>query len=102
MNTRRQFSSEYKAKAVLETIKGQRTLNEIAGELEVHPIQLGNWKKQAVDGLATIFSGARSKHSAETEALISALYQEIGQLKMELDWLKKKSGQVPKRAAASR
>ena len=91
MKTRRQYSPEYKAKAALEAIKGQRTLNEIAGELEVHPIQLGAWKKLAVDGLATVFSGKREKSGAESEAIMSALYQEIGQLKMEMDWLKKKS-----------
>lgn len=102
MKTRRQYSPEYKAKAALEAIKGQRTLNEIAGELEVHPIQLGGWKKLAVDGLASVFSGSREKSGAEAEALVSALYQEIGQLKMELDWLKKKSGQVGHRPAVAR
>jgi putative transposase len=55
----------------------------------VHPIQLGSWKKQAVDGLVTVFTGARTKVDADSEALANALYQEIGQLKMELDWLKK-------------
>jgi transposase-like protein len=102
MKTRRKFSPEYKAKAALEAIKGQRTLNEIAGELEVHPIQLGSWKKQAVDGLVTVFTGARTKVDADSEALANALYQEIGQLKMELDWLKKKSGQFSQRPAVSR
>jgi transposase-like protein len=102
MKTRRQYSPEYKAKAALEAIKGQRTLNEIAGELEIHPIQLGSWKKLAVDGLASVFSGARDRSSAEAEALVPALYQEIGQLKMELDWLKKKSGQINQRTATSR
>jgi putative transposase len=102
MKTRRQFSPEYKAKAALEAIKGQRTLNEIAGELEVHPIQLGAWKKLAVEGLPSVFAGSRSKNSAEAEALNSSLYQEIGQLKMELDWLKKKSGHVAQRSSVSR
>jgi len=102
MKTRRQYTPEYKAKAALEAIKGQRTLNEIAGELEIHPIQLGGWKKLAVDGLASVFSGTRDRSGAEAEALVSALYQEIGQLKMELDWLKKKSGQINQRTASSR
>jgi transposase-like protein len=92
MKTRRHYSPEYKAKAALEAIKGQRTLNEIAGELEVHPIQR----------LASVFCGAREKSGAEAEALVSALYQEIGQLKMELDWLKKKSGQISQRPALAR
>lgn len=102
MKTRRQFSPEYKAKAALEAIKGQRTLNEIAGEMEIHPIQLGTWKKIAVDGLATVFAGSRNKSTSESDALVSALYQEIGQLKMELDWLKKKSGHLQPRPSASR
>lgn len=102
MKKRRQFSPEYKAKAALEAIKGQRTLNEIAGELEIHPLQLGTWKKTAVDGLHTVFASTHAKPSGEGEALVSALYQEIGQLKMELDWLKKKSGVLSARPAISR
>jgi len=102
MKTRRQFSPEYKAKAALEAIKGQRTLNEIAGELEIHPIQLGTWKRVAVDGLSAVFAGTRAKSATENEALLSALYQEIGQLKMELDWMKKKSGHLHPRSSTSR
>ncbi|MBT9583494.1 transposase [bacterium] len=98
----RQFSPEYKAKAALEAINGQRTLNEIAGDLEVHPIQLGTWKKTAVDSFHTVFAGTHAKSTGESEALVSALYQEIGQLKMELDWLKKKSGHLSGRPALSR
>ena len=60
MKKRRQFSPEYKAKAALEVLKGQRTLNEIAGDLEIHPIQLGTWKKTAVEGLHTVFAGPRA------------------------------------------
>ena len=93
MKKRRQFSPEFKAKAALEAIKGQRTLNEIAGDLEIHPIQLGTWKRVAIDGLSEVFSANRAKSGGD-DALISALYQEIGQLKMELDWLKKKSGRL--------
>ena len=102
MKTRRQFSPEYKAKAALEAIKGQRTLNEIAGDLEIHPIQLGAWKRVAMDGLASVFAGARTKATTDGEALLSALYQEIGQLKMELDWLKKKSGHLNARSSLAR
>ena len=102
MKTRWQFSPEYKAKAALEAIKGQRTLNEIAGEMEIHPIQLGAWKRVAMEGLPGVFAGARTKATADSEALVSALYQEIGQLKMELDWVKKKSGHINSRASLSR
>ena len=99
MKKRRQFSPEYKAKAALEAIKGQRTLNEIAGDLEIHPIQLGTWKRVAIEGLAEVFAGNRTKSNGDSDALVSALYQEIGQLKMELDWLKKKSGRLSARLA---
>lgn len=99
MKKRRQFSPEYKAKAALEAIKGQRTLSEIAGDLEIHPIQLGTWKRVAIEGLPEVFAGNRTKSNVDSEALVSALYQEIGQLKMELDWLKKKSGRLSARLA---
>jgi transposase-like protein len=92
MKTRRQFSPEFKAKAALEAIKGQRTLNEIASGLEIHPIQLSAWKRTAIEGLSNVFSGPRTKASSDEADLIASLYQEIGQLKMERDWLKKKSG----------
>jgi transposase len=92
MKTRRQFSPEFKAKAALEAIKGHRTINEIAGGLEIHPIQLSAWKRVAIEGLANVFSGQRPKAASDEATLIASLYQEIGQLTMERDWLKKKSG----------
>jgi transposase-like protein len=92
MKTRRQFSPEFKAKAALEAIKGNRTLNEVASSLEIHPIQLSTWKRAALEGLPQVFASTRSKPNLDSEALVASLYQEIGQLKMERDWLKKKSG----------
>jgi len=79
-----------KAKAVLEAIRGQRTLNEIASSYGVHPNQLGQWKKQALEALPDIFSNGRARSQAGEEALRDQLYQQIGQLKVELDWLKKR------------
>ena len=102
MKTRRQFSAEFKAKAALEALKGLRTLNEIAGELEIHPIQLSAWKRAAIDGLPTVFSNGKQKSANEHEAFVAALYQEIGQLKMELDWVKKKSGVLSARPPHAR
>lgn len=92
MKTRRQFSPEFKAKVALEAIKGLTPLNELAAKYEIHPVQLANWKKAAVEGLAAVFESPRSKDTAESEATVALLYQQIGQLKVELDWLKKKSG----------
>lgn len=91
---RRQHSGEFKAKVVLEALRGERTLNEIAGEYGVHPLQISQWKKVALEGLPTLLSSRRGTQSKEEEALKAALYQQIGQLKVELDWLKKKVGLV--------
>ena len=74
----------------LEAIKEQRTVNEIAALYEVHPVQVSQWKKQAREGLADLFSAGRVRDEKDDEALRDRLYQEIGQLKVELDWLKKK------------
>jgi transposase-like protein len=89
---RNRRSPEFKAKVALEALKERRSINEIAGEMEVHPVQVSQWKKIAGDGLAELFSKPRKNDASE--ALVSRLYQEIGQLKVELDWLKKKSGQL--------
>lgn len=89
--SRRTFTPEFKAKAATEAIKGYRTCNEIAAEYGVHPVQLAQWKKQALDGMSRVFEGHRTKPDA-AEALLPQLYQKIGQLEMERDWLKKKSG----------
>jgi len=87
---RKRHSAELKAKVALEAIKGQKTVNEIASEYGVHPTQIAQWKKQALDELPDIFSQRRKIGAQEEEALQAALYQQIGQLKVELDWLKKK------------
>ena len=89
---RKSYTAAFKAKVALEAIKGQRTTNEIASAYEVHPNQVTQWKKQAVSQLSGIFSNGRARADAAEEDLRNQLYQQIGQLKVELDWLKKKSG----------
>ena len=89
---RKSYNAAFKAKVALEAIKGQRTINEIASAYEVHPNQVTQWKKQAVSQLSEIFSNGRARADAAEEDLRNQLYQQIGQLKVELDWLKKKSG----------
>jgi transposase-like protein len=91
---RRQHSGEFKAKVVLEALRGERTLNEIAADYGVHPLQITQWKKVALEGLPTLLSSRRGPKQQEEEALKAALYQQIGQLKFERDWLKK-SGPCP-------
>lgn len=89
---RKRFSTEFKVKVVLAAFKNNKTLNELATRFGVHPNQVSQWKSQAMEGLSEIFSrGGKSKHKSEI-AEKDALYQEIGKLKVELEWVKKKSG----------
>lgn len=87
---RKQHSSELKAKVAIAAVKGLQTVNEIASEYGVHPTQVSLWKKQLLSGATDLFGGSHSKKT--NDDLQDRLYQEIGQLKVELDWLKKKSG----------
>ena len=88
---RKRYSAVLKAKVAIEAIKGQKTSNEIAAEYGVHPTQITQWKKQALDGLPDLFSTRASEQAKSEEALIASLYQEIGQPKVQVDWLEKKS-----------
>jgi putative transposase len=88
----KKYSSDFKAKVALEAIKGLKTLNEISSAYGVHITQITQWKKQVLDELPQIFARPESEHAKNEEALIASLYQQIGQLKVELDFLKKKSG----------
>ena len=89
---RRQFSADWKAKIALEAIKGQRTIQEIASHYEIHPNLVTHWKKQLLDGAAEIFSSGKTQEARADEELQAELYQQIGKLQVEVDWLKKKSG----------
>jgi putative transposase len=98
---RKTYPAQFKAKVALEAIKGQKTVNELAAQYGVHPNQITQWKKQALDALPQIFSDRRAHTEKAEEELKAALYQQIGQLTMELDWLKKKSGLVRPAEASS-
>jgi putative transposase len=86
---RKRYSGEFKAQLALEVVKGQRTLNEIASEHNLHPNLLLQWKKQRLASLPAVFADQRCKEQKAQEEYEAQLYQQIGQLKVELDWLKK-------------
>jgi transposase-like protein len=89
---RKNFSSQFKAKVALEAIRGVKTTTEIAQEFGVHPTQVGQWKKVLQEQASGVFDAERGPKPAEPTVSQESLYSEIGRLKMDLDWLKKKSG----------
>ena len=91
-NKRRNHSAAFKAKIALEAAKGDKTIAELASQYEVHPNQITQWKKQLLESLPEIFNRSHQKVQHRQDELTEHLYQQIGQLKVELDWLKKKSG----------
>jgi transposase-like protein len=85
--TRRQHSPSFKAKVALEAFKCNETIAELAGRFEVHPSQIHKWKKELLDNAAGIFGGDDSRKKKTDDKLVSQLYQQIGQLKVERDFL---------------
>ena len=89
---RRKFNKDFKAKVALEAIKGQRPLNELAQEFGVQPNQIGIWKKQLLESAPEIFSRGKDRAAEAAEVERDRLYRKVGQLQVEVDWLKKKTG----------
>ncbi len=89
---RKVHGPDYKAKVGLEAVRGVKTINQIAQEFGVHPVQVGQWKKEILEGAPKLFDGKRGPKPMNEHSEPDRLYSEIGKLKMELDWLKKKSG----------
>lgn len=90
---RRKHSAEFKLKTVMEILKGEKTANQLAGELEVHPLVLSAWKKHFLEMGVQIFEKPRKASKAHEDAKEkSELFEQIGRLKMENEWLKKKLG----------
>src|SRR6201995_5139411 len=83
--TRQKHSAGFKAKVALAAIKGDRTVAELAVHFGVHPNQIHNWKKQLLDGAASVFQGGSSAEGASNDAQVDLLYRQIGQLKVEND-----------------
>ena len=89
---RREHSPAFRAKVALEVLKGQETVAQLAARYEVHPGQIQAWKKALAEGAAGVFGNGKDQKSRNEAALIARLYQEIGQLKVERDFLAERSG----------
>ena len=83
--TRKVYSPQFKSKVALEALRGQLTINQLAQKYQLHPNQITQWKKQALEALPDIFTDRRRGAAHNDEALKAQLYQQIGQLKVELD-----------------
>ena len=92
--TRKQYSAKFKARVAIEAIRGERTLSQLGSQFKVHPIQIAKWRKSALDQLPELFVDGRKGKDRNNDADSDALYEEIGRLKVELDWLKKKVGML--------
>ncbi len=92
---RKRYSAAFKARVALDAVKGLKTVNELASTYGVHPTQITHWKHQLQKEVPDIFSARRAKREHDHEAFEAKLYQQIGQLKVELDWVKKKAGLTP-------
>lgn len=92
MKKRKNYSDNLKARVALDAIKGQKTSNELASDYGIHPNQIGQWKKKLIDGSSEIFSRGKNREAESHEAERDRLYQQIGKLQVEVDWLKKTAG----------
>ena len=91
---RRQHNPEFKAKVALEALKGIEPIHALAARYQMHPTQIAQWKKELLAKLPEVFARKGGPDPAEAEAKEARLFQKIGQLEVELDWLKKKSAQL--------
>ena len=92
-NPRKKHTAAFKAQVALAAVKGDRTVNELAGQHGVHPTMIHGWKKHLLDHVEEVFAQGNAKPGeADDPRERAELYEQIGRLKMELDWLKKKVG----------
>ena len=89
---RKHHTAAFKAQVALAAIKGDRAVNELAGQFGVHPTLIHAWKKQLLAGAEVVFANGVKVDAGDAEARQAELFEQIGRLKMELEWLKKKSG----------
>lgn len=91
VKSRRRHNAEFKTKVVLQMLEGNKTLSELSGEYGIHPAQLTQWRRIFLERVPEIFSAKSSRKEKECKSREEELYKKIGQLQVELDWLKKKS-----------
>lgn len=91
---RRVHSDQFKAKVAVEAIRGVKTGSELAADFEVHPVQVSQWKKRLLEKAPGVFASGPGRDKKIQEELLAELYEEIGRLKMELDWTKKKAARL--------
>ena len=99
---RRRHPAAFKAKVALEAAKQTKTVAELAKAYQVHPVQISQWKKQLLDGVETLFRDGRRREREEGEAVQSELYEKIGRLNMEVEWLKKSVARFGRPEAGAR
>lgn len=87
---RRTHSDQFKAKVAVEAVRGVRTLSELSSIFKVHPTVIAQWKRRLLDGASSVFGQPSGSGEKSEEEVTAPLYEEIGRLKMEVDWLKKK------------
>jgi transposase-like protein len=92
--TKRQYSPKFKARVAIDAIRGEKTLSQLGSQYRVHPVQIAHWRRTALDHIQELFLDGRKRKGkdAQGEADRDALYEEIGRLKVELDFVKKKAG----------
>jgi len=90
--TRQRHNAKFKARVVLEALRGDKTLNQLGPQYGVHPVQIAHWRKAALEHLEEGFVDGRSRKGRDREIERDALYEQIGRLKMELEWIQKKAG----------
>jgi transposase-like protein len=89
---RKQYTAAFKAQVALAALKGDKTVNELAGQFGVHPTLIHEWKRHLLAGAEAVFANGSKAATSDTEADKAELFEQIGRLKMELEWLKKKVG----------
>jgi transposase-like protein len=91
---RRRFTAEFKARVVRAALREDKALAQLASEFDVHPNQITEWKRQALEALPEVFSKRRKHQQQDQQALVDRLYRQIGELQVDVNWMKKKSREL--------